>query len=64
MVLTVGCIISVLLVIADGWCSNKKGVGKTGGIWWKDKKDALVSKLDIDGRNIYKYENDSEWKWK
>ena len=28
--------------MVDGWCGNKKGVGKTGGIWWKDKDEALV----------------------
>ena len=40
MVFTVGdsiCIISVASEMVDRWCGNKKGVGKTGGIWWKDK---------------------------
>ena len=28
-------IISMVLVIADGWGGNEKDVGETGGIWWK-----------------------------
>ena len=43
--------------MADGWCGNKKGVGETDGIWWKDKEETLVSHVNIDGRNICKYEN-------
>ena len=58
MVLTVG-IISVVSGMIDGWCGNKKGIGKTGGIWWKDKGEALVSNVNIDGRNICKYENNT-----
>ena len=42
-------IISVVSVIADGWCGNKKDVRETSGIWWKDKEEALVSNVDIDG---------------
>ena len=41
------------------WYGNKKGVGETGGIWWKDKADALASNVNIEGRNISKYENNS-----
>ena len=36
---------------------NKKGVDEASGIWWKDKNKALVSNVDIDGRNICKYKN-------
>ena len=43
----------------DGGCANKKSVGETGGIWWKDKEETFVSNVDLDGRNICKYENDS-----
>ena len=48
-----------MLVIANGWCGNKKGIGETGRIWWKDKEGALVSNVDINGRNICKYKNNS-----
>ena len=44
----------------DGWCVNKKGIGKTGGIWWKDMEEALVSSVNVDSRNICKYENNSD----
>ena len=43
----------------DGWCGNKKNVKETGGMWWKDKEEALESNVNIDGRNICKYENNS-----
>ena len=43
--------------MVNGRCRNKKGVGKTGGMWWKDKEESLVSNVVIDGKNIYKYEN-------
>ena len=39
--------------------ANKKNIRETGGIWWKDKEEALVSNVDIDGWNICKYENNS-----
>ena len=45
--------------MVDGWCGNKKGVRKTGGIWWKDKEEALIRNENIDGWNICKYENNS-----
>ena len=45
--------------MAYGLCGNKKDVGETCGIWWKDKEEALVSNMNIDGWNIRKYENDS-----
>ena len=32
--------------MADRWCGNKKGVGKTGGILWKDKEENLVNNVD------------------
>ena len=41
----------------DGWCDNKKGVGETGGISWKDKEEVLECEVNIDGRNTCKYEN-------
>ena len=41
-------------------CGNKRDVGDTSGIWWKDKEEALVSNVDIDGRNICKYENSTQ----
>ena len=41
-------------VMAVEWYSNKKDVGETGGIWWKDKVEALESHVDIDDRNICK----------
>ena len=44
-------------VMADGWCGNKKGVGEIGGIRWKDKGEALACDVNIDDRNICKYEN-------
>ena len=31
--------ISMVSVMADGWCGNKKDVGETGGIWWRDKEN-------------------------
>ena len=40
--------------MADGWYGNKKGVGVTGGIGWKDKGEVLVSEVNIDGGNIWK----------
>ena len=43
--------------MSDGWCGNKKGVGETGVIWWKDKEEVLESDVNIDGRNIWKYGN-------
>ena len=46
-------------VIGDRWCGNKKSVGETSGIWWKNKKEDLISNVDIDDRNICKYENKS-----
>ena len=49
--------------MADGWCGNKKDVGETSGIWWKDKEEAIVSNVDLDVRNIGKYENNNgAWK--
>ena len=45
--------------MVDGWCSNKEGVNKTGRILWKDKDEVLVSDVNIDGGNIWKYENNS-----
>ena len=44
-------------VMPDGWCGNKKDVGETSGIWWKDKEEVLVNNVNIEGRNICKYEN-------
>ena len=44
-------------VIADRLCDNQRGVGEASGIWWKDKKKVLVSNMNIDGRNVCKYEN-------
>ena len=51
------CIISVVSGMADGWCGNEKGVGETVRIWWKDKEKVLICNVNIDGRNICKYEN-------
>ena len=45
--------------MADRRCGNKKGVGEIGGKWWKDKDEVLVSDVDIDDRNLCKYENNS-----
>ena len=53
------CIISMVLVIDDRWCGNKKDVSETSRIWWKDKEDVFVSDVNIEGRNISKYENNS-----
>ena len=44
-------------VMADRWCGDRRNVGEASGIWWKDKEETLVSNVDIDGRNICKYEN-------
>ena len=37
-----------------------KSVGKTGGIWRKDKEDVLISNVNIDGKNICKYEKNCD----
>ena len=53
--------------MADGWCDNEKGVGETGGMWWKDREKASIStvNIDIDGRNTHKYGNNGDtWKMK
>ena len=47
------------MVMADGWCTNKKGVSETDWVWWKDKEEAFVSKVNIDDRSICKYENNN-----
>ncbi len=51
--------IIVVTELVDDWCGNKKGVGKKDGICWNDKEETLVSSVDIDGRNICKYEINS-----
>ena len=33
--------------MSDGWYDNKKDVGETGGIWWNDNEEVLVSNVDI-----------------
>ena len=49
--------------MVDGWRDNKKGVGETGGIWWKDKEETLVNNMNIDGSDICKYGNNcGAWK--
>ena len=40
--------------MADEWCSNKKGIGETCWVKWKDKGEVLLSDMNIDGRNICK----------
>ena len=42
----------MVLVMANGWCGSKEGVGENGGVWWKDKGEVLVSDVNIDGGNI------------
>ena len=42
-----------------GWYGYKEGVGKAGGIWWKDKEEYLVRNVAIVSRNICTYENDN-----
>ena len=39
-------------LMADGRRGDKKYVGETDGIWWKNEDEDLVINLNIDGRNM------------
>ena len=30
-----------------GWCGDKKDVGETVGIWWKDKEEVLAADVKV-----------------
>ena len=45
--------------MAESWFGNKKDVGETGGVWWKDKDEYLVSNVNLDGKHIRIYKNNS-----